>query len=54
VFNDRGVSVEEFGTITGLFMYNENLAGLYTRVGSKSIISGLSEYYTLPNILVKD
>lgn len=53
VFNDRGVSVEEFGTITGLFMYNENLAGLYTRVGSKSIISGLSEYYTLPNILVK-
>jgi len=53
VFNDKGVSVEEFGTITGLFMYNEKLAGLYTRVGSKSIISGLSEYYTVPNILVK-
>mgnify|MGYP001186277076 FL=1 len=53
VFDEEGVAVKEFGSITGLFMYNEKLAGLYTRVGNKSIISGLSEYYTLPNILVK-
>lgn len=53
VFNDSDFSVDKFSTITGLYMYNEKLAGLYTRIGKKSIISGLSEYYTLPNILVK-
>lgn len=52
VFEDGKPYVEEFGSITGLFMYNERLAGLYTRIGRKSIISGLSEYYTLPNIYV--
>lgn len=54
VFRDGKSYVEEFGSITGLFMYNEKLAGLYTRVGKNNIISGLTEYYTLPNILVKD
>lgn len=53
VFDDKGLSVEEFGTIIGLFMYNENLAGLYTRIGKNNIISGLTDYYTLPNLLVK-
>ncbi|HHV45349.1 MAG TPA: glutathionylspermidine synthase family protein [Tissierellia bacterium] len=53
VFNDGGFSVEEFGTIVGLFMYNERLAGLYTRIGKKSIISGVTDYYTLPNLLVR-
>ena len=54
VFNEDGISAEEFGAIIGLFMYNEKLAGLYTRVGNKTIISGLSQYYTTPNILVKE
>ncbi len=54
VFNDGDVNVEEFGSIVGLFMYNEKLAGLYTRIGKESIISGLSSYYTLPNIVVEE
>lgn len=53
VFKDEGVGKEEFGTITGLFMYNEELAGLYTRAGKYSLISAASEYYTLPNLLVR-
>lgn len=53
VFKDGKSHIEEFGTITGLFMYNEKLTGLYTRIGKKNIISGLSEYYTLPNVLVR-
>lgn len=53
VYNDEGLSVEEFGTIIGLFMYNEKLAGLYTRIGKNNIISGIIDYYTLPNLLVR-
>lgn len=52
VFNEGDLSIEEFGSILGLFIYNEKLAGMYTRVGKESIISGLTSYYTLPNILV--
>ena len=52
VFHDGEISVEEFGSILGLFIYNEKLAGMYTRVGKESIISGLTSYYTLPNIVV--
>lgn len=52
-FKDGKVNVSKFGHITGLFMYNEKLAGLYTRIGKGSIISGLHEYYTIPNLLVK-
>lgn len=40
------------GSIVGLFLYNEKFNGMYTRVGSKNIISGLSDYYTVPNFLV--
>lgn len=53
VFNDEGLSMEEFGTIIGLFMYKERLAGLYTRIGKNNIISGIIDYYTLPNLLVR-
>lgn len=53
VFDDEGLYVEEFGTITGLYLYNEKLSGLYTRIGKNNIISGLTDYYTLPNLLVR-
>lgn len=52
VFKDGDVSIEEFGSIVGLFMYNEKFAGIYTRAGKESIISGLTSYYTMPNIVV--
>ncbi len=51
VFNDEDISIEKFGSIVGLFMYNERFAGLYTRVGKESIISGMTSYNTLPNII---
>lgn len=53
VFKDENLTIEEFGSIVGLFMYNEKFAGIYTRVGKENIISGLTSYYTLPNIVVK-
>lgn len=53
VIEDDKIEVEDFGSIIGLFMYKERLEGLYTRIGKENIISGLSSYYTLPNVLAK-
>ena len=50
VYENGKAVVKEFKQIIGLFLYNEKLAGLYTRIGENNIISGLTEYYTLPNI----
>lgn len=54
VFKDGELNIESFGSILGLFMYNENFAGLYARVGKESIISGMTSYHTLPNIVVSE
>lgn len=51
--NGERLVQEEFNNITGLYMYNEKLAGLYSRVGKNPIISGLHECYTLPTFIVK-
>ncbi|WP_353095343.1 hypothetical protein [Tissierella praeacuta] len=53
VFKDDKLKIEEFKSIVGLFIYNEKFAGIYTRIGKNNIISGVTDYYTLPNILVK-
>ncbi|MCQ4924413.1 glutathionylspermidine synthase family protein [Tissierella carlieri] len=53
VFGDDELKIEEFRSIVGLFMYKEKFAGIYTRIGKNNIISGVTDYYTLPNILVK-
>ena len=50
VYENGEAQVKEFKQIIGLFLYNEKLAGLYARIGENNIISGLTEYYTLPNI----
>lgn len=52
VFQDDEIKVEKFGTIVGIFMYKEKFAGIYTRIGQENIISGLSSYYTVPNMVV--
>ena len=52
-YENGKLKVSKFGHIIGLFMYNEKLAGLYTRIGKNSIISGLHGYYTVPNLLVE-
>lgn len=53
VFEDKEPTVKEFKMILGLFMYKEKFAGIYTRIGNTNIISGISNYYTLPNIIVE-
>ena len=52
-FEDGKVKVSKFGHIIGLFMYNEKLAGMYTRIGKNNIISGVTNYFTAPNVLVE-
>jgi len=52
-FDNHQIKVSPFKCITGLFVYNEKFAGLYTRIGKNHIISGLHEYYTIPNLMVK-
>lgn len=54
VYKDGEFKEETYGSIIGLYMYNEKLAGIYSRVGPNNIISGATEYYTLPSILVKN
>ena len=53
ILKDEEFSVESFGSILGLYVYGEELAGVYSRIGQESIIAGVVEYYTLPSILVK-
>lgn len=53
VFKSRRPEVEEFKSILGLFLYKEKFAGMYTRIGKNNIISGITDYYTVPNIVVK-
>lgn len=53
VLRDGEFKVEEFGSILGLYLYGEELAGVYSRIGQESIIAGVVEYYTLASILVK-
>lgn len=50
-FKDDELMIEEFGTIVGIFMYKEKFAGMYTRIGKENIISGLTSYYTAPNLM---
>ena len=51
VFEDDKLKIEEFGSIVGIFMYKEKFAGMYTRIGKENIISGLTSYYTAPNLM---
>lgn len=52
-FVDGEPVVSTFNNITGLYIYNETLYGLYSRIGKNPIISGLHECYTLANMLIK-
>ncbi len=53
VFKDGKPEAEDFKSIVGMFIYNEEFQGLYTRISKNNIISGVTDYYTLPNVLVK-
>ncbi|OJV63114.1 MAG: hypothetical protein BGO41_10470 [Clostridiales bacterium 38-18] len=49
---DGDVEVKDYSTITGLFTYNEKLAGIYVRAGLNAIISGLHDGYTMSTLKV--
>ena len=53
VFKNGKPEIESFKSIVGLFLYKEKFAGIYTRIGKNNIISGITNYYTVPNILVR-
>lgn len=44
---------EPFNCMLGLFMYNHQFRGIYTRVGRNNIIANISESFTLPNFVLK-
>lgn len=52
VFKDGQFAVEDFNSVIGLFVYKEKFAGVYTRIGQKNIISGVTDYYAAPSIMV--
>lgn len=52
-FNQKKESeLENFSTITGLFVYNNKLCSPYMRIGQKSMISALGEYYVAPSFKI--
>lgn len=53
-FDHGKLKISKFNNITGIYMYNEKLYGLYSRVGKNAIISGLHDCYTLPTFIVKE
>lgn len=53
-FNEDGTfKVVEVNNITGLFLYNEKLSGLFTRAGYNAVISDLNDGYTLSSLVVE-
>ena len=51
---DDELSFQKFGYLIGLFLYKQEINGLYTRVGRENVIASLVECFTLPNFLVKN
>jgi len=52
--SEKKYNIKKFRNITGLFVYNESLYGLYSRLGLNSIISGLHEGYTVPSFYIEE
>ncbi|SNS78576.1 Glutathionylspermidine synthase preATP-grasp [Anaerovirgula multivorans] len=53
MFTDEDVGFIENNYIIGLFMYNEKLQGVYTRVGRQNIIGSVVECFTIPNFIIE-
>lgn len=53
VLEDEEFEIQSLNTIIGLYMYNERVSGVYTRIGPNNIISGLTDYYVLPSLHVE-
>lgn len=53
VFNEKSFEKQFFKSIVGVFLYNKEYAGMYTRIGKDNIISGVTNYFTVPNFIAK-
>lgn len=49
---DGHFEVKEVNNITGLFLYNEKLKGVFTRAGYNAVISDLNDGYSLSSLVV--
>jgi hypothetical protein len=51
IYDDEGnATLNEFHNLTGLFVYNQKLAGIYSRAGLNAIISGQHSGYTISSV----
>lgn len=51
-FENGEPSFQKFGYLIGLYLYNQELSGLYTRAGRENVIASLVECFTLPTFVV--
>lgn len=50
---DYEFKLGDFGHVIGLFMYMEEFAGVYARIGQSGIISGARDYFSAPAFRIK-
>lgn len=49
---EKEVDLEDYSTVTGLFVYNNKLSAPYMRIGQKRLISSLGDYYVAPSFKI--
>ena len=54
LLSDQQLKIESFKYTLGLFMYNLNFAGIYTRAGKDNVIASSTGCVTLPNLILKN
>ncbi len=55
IYDDQGrAALCEFHNLTGLFVYNQKLAGIYSRAGQHAIIAGQHGGHTMSSVYVDD
>lgn len=53
ITHDENAKYKKYSNITGIYMYNGKMAGLYSRIAKNSIISTQYSEMSLPTIIVK-
>ena len=54
ITDNKELYFEKYGYLVGVFMYNGEFKGLYTRVGRKNVIAAAGESLTIPNFIMKE
>jgi len=53
VFDQGELSFESFKYTLGLFLYNQDFKGIYTRAGKENVIASATGCVTLPNLIIE-